>query len=310
MRPRNTVDSAQAQINHFWYNPGDQGFDSQFQKLKQIPPITTDMPYDVMMSYIAIDSFARTEFFNDIPLNRWLDEGKSNDTIKSVVKYLYLINNYDPVRLCQYMNNTSRKTYLTNIQYLINTENTLLERVLKNSPDKLALNDLNIAHYYLRIKINKIDKAPWKNHENEFFYSVNADVIDTLKGKVFKHCTDNLSFSSDANSNSHKSSICFHYVSGQYSLDGNRIIDPSLLDESGNLTLRPGQELIVSLMYGNYKWDYEHDYFGLMLLTAFPIMNEKVYDPGHEWSKDSVTDYQKWKNIFNNKVAQLLSGGY
>lgn len=70
------------------------------------PAYTTDMPIDVLVGYIVIDSLRKVKTPDEIEayLNS-LDY--SNDTLRRIMKYLYTIVDYDPIRFRRYAVGTS-----------------------------------------------------------------------------------------------------------------------------------------------------------------------------------------------------------
>lgn len=64
--------------------------------LGALPPITSNMPYDVMMSWIASDSVCRT--MNIDAVESFLRH-TSDDTVKMAMKYYYRLHSYNPLAL-------------------------------------------------------------------------------------------------------------------------------------------------------------------------------------------------------------------
>jgi hypothetical protein len=301
-----------------WFYPSEYQFETNVPLLNYIPPITTDMPYEIMMSYVFLDSLMRNypPALDTIIVRRWFEEKSKNDTVKAVIKYLYKLQDYDPVRFHCFAYTTGhafipyRKTLYalsSDIYRLLSAIQTL------NNPSITALQDLLDADYVLKVHVNYIDTMPWPDHPNKFLYGVNATVIDTLKGRVYKNnCSQNM-VKKGENDQFQTNGPCikFSYATGPYSGRGSgHIIDQTLLNSTGKLTLQTGQDIVVTLSYGNHKIDYNNHYFALTVITAIPIINGQVKDGSHIWSDSTLLNYTDWKNSFNQRVNMLLNGGY
>jgi hypothetical protein len=320
LRTRTSADASEAQTNGYWYNPSNYQFQIAYPVLQDIPPLSTGMDYEILLAYIYLDSIMRSYTKNDIGqiYHNWNLQNTYNDTLSRAVKYLYKLKDYDPIRFYQYMHSLGN-SYNISLNGLISFESMLFDKIVLNSQNQIAMNDLNHADYILKIHVNSINSLPRREYpnlqliSNEYIYQVNADVNEILKGQVIYDCNTN---QTKIKKNLDKPStpnitICFDYITGPYSNDViNFKVDPSLLNNDGNLTLQSGQDLIVFLYHCNYLWDYNYDYFNLTLIKAFPIVNEQVLDISNEWSRYQSLNYLDWKNLFLQDVNLLLMGGY
>lgn len=324
IRTRTTQDSIIAQLNGYWFNPSHYQFEVQYPKLQVIPPLSTGMDFETLLAYVYLDSLMRStnkDMIWQMCLQRWYQEKTKNDTIIQAVKYLYKLKDYDPIRFRQYSQSTSKPLYKFNLVAIQGIIDRLLYNIVLNTQNQIAMVELNNPDYIFKVHVNSIDSIPRRGYPNdtlrpnEFVYQVNATVLDTLKGKVFQQCNNIQPLSKKDTKNkalAELSNICFIYGKGPYYNEFNQSfnIDPVLLNTYGNLSLTPGQDLIVFLDHGNYYWDYDFDYFQISLLTVFPIINGQVIDISHVWSNSNILDYSDWKNAFLQKRDMLLNGGY
>lgn len=222
----------------------------------------------------------------------------------------------------QYLNNVSSKYYHQSLNNLTSSEIGILSSILsKNSKKQHALSIINYAAHILRIKVNSVETAkridkPYKKTD-KLIHNVYATVIDTLKGRVFSNCNCNIllkqktTLNEEYNDN-HGSKICFTYGQGPYTKGKN---DESLLDLSSDyfpkdIQLKPGQELLVTLTYFDYKRDWDFDYLTPTLIYVIPIIDGKVVDWNHDWSDSDKIEYSKWKEIYKSKYDALLNGEF
>ncbi|MCX6146662.1 MAG: hypothetical protein NTW25_05345 [Candidatus Kapabacteria bacterium] len=314
-----SFDSLTCQINGFWYNLAYDQFQVKYHKPAYLPPLSTDMNYETLLSYIFLDSLLRTVDYKTLNTNyftRWSENKLKNDTILSLIKYIYKIIDYDPIKFTQYGDAADGKYYkmsASNFKSKISQLYDALNHTL-NSPAMLCL--LN-ADYILRVHINTIDSLPMLNSKGQlrngsFRFNANATVIDTLKGRVFKQCSyNNTSIQKDKNNQTQDiySNICFSFCTG------NQTREPYLLEEktySGkkDLTFKQGQDVIIFLEHSGYLQDYQNDYYNLTLYKAIPIINGQAKDLKKTFSNFELLNYSDWKNAFLEKVNMLLTGGY
>ena len=192
VRPISRTDSATGAYMGNWFYPSEYQFETNFPLLNTIPPITTGMPYEIMLSYIFLDSLIRNypPALDTTIVKRWFDEKSKNDTVKAVLKYLYKLQDYDPVRFILYAYSTGHAfiPYNTTLYAIKGKINRLLEAVQTLfDPSITALMDLLQADYVLKVHVNSINSLPWFAHPDQFAFGVNATVLDTLKGRVYKN---------------------------------------------------------------------------------------------------------------------------
>ena len=321
MRPRAAKDSIQANFNGMWYKPEFDQFELQYPKLTTLPPLSTGMDFETMISYILLDSLMRSvsmDTLNQKYTNRWNEAKVKNDTIINAVKYLYKIVDADPIRYNQYRVSIGKSTYKTYLQEVDGSITDLLYNIIGNNNTAKSLKYLLRSDYILKIHINSIDSLPTRNYPpmrgiypGQFTYRVNASVIDTLKGKVFQNCYTPMQVQKIDNIQTVSSEICFTYGTGPYENDVNLFkLDPSLKNSLGNLKLQAGQDAVVFLSHGSYLWDSNYDYFNLSMFNIYPIIGGDFKDVSNVWSSSNSLNYGDWKTIFNQKKAILLNGGY
>jgi len=169
-----------------WYDSTTAMFQERYPIISNIPPITTSMPYEILQGYIYIDSLMRytTPNMTDSLIDSWTT---MNDTLKYTMKYLYELEDYNPVIFRQYwdevwwhqrpvidsgagfqivfrddftMPNDSEPnipTYLAiyrnDLQNLIWKLNVKFAHLIPNETERAALFSLSEAHYILRVRI-------------------------------------------------------------------------------------------------------------------------------------------------------------
>lgn len=322
VRKREYLDSINAEMNGYWYHPEFDQYEVQYPKLQIVPPLSMGMDYETLLSYIFLDSVIRTAstellFINY--LDYWKETKTKNDTIIQAVKYLYKIIDYDPIRFAQYNASVAAAVY----QIPPDVAGGFIKERLYDiagefGPNSQAIEDLIRSDYILKVHVNSVDSMPERNYPpkkgiypNEFTYKVNATVSDTLKGRVFKNCSPQAILGNPNSGQSLDAQICFTYGTGPYQNDVYPFkLNPALKDGAGNLRLRAGQDVIVSLSYDSYLWDKNYDYFDLSLISVYPVIDGQVKDISHVWSNSVSLNYGDWRAVFDQKKEMLLNGGY
>lgn len=323
----------------YWYDSTNSMYQKQLPIIRSIPPITTGMPYDVLMSYIYLDSLLRfsTTWQQNELLRTWTS---ANDTLTNAIKYLYKIKDYDPIVFNQYMGEVAlnhNSAYGGRYESsLIDLNYNLSNKIKSLIPDnkKNAFFALLFADYILRVQVVYIDSMPNKQLlsgikvKDSNVYCVYARVLDTIKGKKFKdlnNYSENniLKNKISLNPSIQEPIISFEYIKRIYYQRPyypntpymNIENDDAFKDENGEFSMHVGQEAIVFLKYANQLFDFENDYFSLILEStcsnsALPINDEKVKDINLIWNNDNLIEYDSWKQNITDLIEQILNGSY
>ncbi len=328
-----------------WYEQSNSMYEERFPIIRSIPPISTDMPLEILLGYLSLDSTLR--FGTDMILEATLNSMTSmNDTIAGAIKYLYLLKDYNPTIFKQYAEevwlhkyHSHSNIYDTTLQklisgsyiekyranldkFVISTTNKYKELIPADSERK-ALYSMAYADYILRVEIMSVDSTHNKHTSNiGYRYQAKANVKEILKGQSL-NCIEN-SDKIKKETDEIQTGICdiyFQFLPASYSCVYSDRIDKlySLIDtnftdnKNGLFYMKPGQEAIVFLTYANSKYDTLFDYFDLDVeprcsLNALPIINETVYDVNHVWTQSGVEIYFAWKNRYmylKNKIINM-----
>ena len=308
-------------------------FHHSYPIIKDIPPLNTSMPLEVIMGYIFVDSLARHMQRNEM-MSRMKSWNTLNDTLKSIAKFYYKMMDYNPCILHQYSKETELNQSLRYKTDVITLRNETEFEYCRLSPDSLKniFRTLITSENILRVKVVAIDSMkppqPAYGDTNSFeFFAGTCQVLDTIKGRVFPSITNNQpifknkkyrmqSFITDANT----TYMYFQYedvTTPQNFRSDNSIpylfqkSDPRLTKYNGGFGLQIGQEIIVFLTRGSRLMDEHNDYYILSpnyycSNAALPIVNGIVYDVNKIWSDAETLSYQDWLEKFNYYKNLLL----
>ncbi len=346
-----------------WYDSNTAMFQERYPIIRSIPPISTDMPYNILMGYIYADSLMRCTTPNqtDSLIKSWTS---LNDTLKYAIKYLYELEDYNPVIFRQYCDElwwhqrptvdsgagykvvfedgftmpngsephipTYLAVYRNDLLGLVSKLNVKFAHVIPNESERAALFSLSEAQYVLRVRIlSASDSVPNKYvayPPNQYRYQVTAEVLDTIKGRVFNSYglsgPDAISMPNSANP----------IIKIQYSPKDYWIIDEetdfgiiypnpdsSFLDQSihsmHSFKFTPNQECIVFMVNESRFVDSTADYYDFITeprasAAALPIINGQVRDVNHIWSSETYLPYSEWRNRIEALINKIRTMNY
>lgn len=238
------------------------------------PPLSTSMPLDVLIGYIALDSASRvsgTGYVDSISAVRPM-----NDTILMMMKYAYEVVDYDPIRFLSYSYD-----FRSGISCAPNTirmgMNTVIAKHSTNLREDLILltSDI-IAKVRITAVENIIDSGAKRSRDARI---IGFTVVDTIKGRVLPNICAQITSSvgSVPTSQSTGPGTCQYFdVRTDWA---ESIMTKPILDS----TLRIGRELYVGLHLSVVCIDSAHVYFTLIptwnstlgLLALYPVDSAK-----------------------------------
>ncbi len=333
---RRNIDKEGFQQWRYWYE--NYLYETQYPILRSLPPLSITMPWDILASYIYMDSLARFDNTNltERTLDRWRYERMINDTLRGMAKYIYRMMDYDPSRFTQYIDEVDLKggtRYKASLRGISSRVSPLIFESLPSTEPRAAFMALLESSYILRVKVCSIDSMPTNSSSRgaKYLYQVTADVLDTLKGQVFIPCPEAQQLSQQKTSSmartlsSHPGCMQFVYVNGLYF--NPRTIPPGAPDiytardpefafgRDSLFAMKAGQEAVIFAVHNGRLVDSANDYYHMRLdartsFGALPIINGQVRDINHIWSDQTMLSYEEWKRQFMALRDRLLSGAY
>lgn len=163
------------------------------QPMTQLPPLSSDMPLDIMVSWIVIDSLCRTAA-DDVLWQRMMTT--TQDSMKLGLKYLYKLMEYDPLLLKQY-----RLDLDYNQVHWKTTPNSLLLFVMGAYQQRFGrvsdvIKLLMDAGYALHVRVDNITSRESWDHSHippgwADRFCADLYVLDNIKGKkLYPKCNE------------------------------------------------------------------------------------------------------------------------
>jgi hypothetical protein len=291
--------------------------------IQSIPPYSLNMPYDVLLAYIALDSVC-----NHAPKNAYQEFIRNqtyNDTLRYIMRYYFKAMDYDPILFKQYL-------YQADVDSInpSHVRSDVTKMISYNSPTpfthRIILNAYYIAHVSITDTIRLVDTSAMSSKNGII---VTTDVLDLIKGQRLPNCTDyNYPYKYDVldkSDNPHPASfeelpdscLQFYYCLEWYrGVSGDRIDAGALtaVDSNGDPWIKKDKEYIVflKLIYNcTYNGKYYLSTFPLTsaseTLTMYPIENGMVQDPGNEFGLGASVPVATFKNELNNLINEIVT---
>jgi len=300
-----------------------------FPIIRNIPPVDTIMPIQVKNAYLVVDSIAKL-LTTQTAIAFIKNLQPDSDTMKYIMKYLYLLQEYDYIRFEQYLTEVS---YNNSGKYRLNLSEILYPIIMKmyksNDSQKyrrLSLIDCGIIVKGVVVKIDSMKPPIWYRSDSDsgkyIYYNLTLNILDSLKGTILPMTVHNtLKNKEKIQSFSYPT---FNVEFGEGALPQTteywgaenspfRLVDFTMLDQHKRmLRFRLGDTAIIFLNNVETMSNREYDYIRLCLnnfygYPVFPVRNGLVRDVNRIWSNDEFTPYETWKNTFNN-VKNSIKG--
>ncbi len=337
---RRPINKQRWQETKVWYDSSTATFEVRYPIIRSLPPVNSGMPWDILGTYIYMDSLARFDAYNQTAkaLDRWMGEGTMNDTLRWMITYLYKVTDYNPIIFRQYADETELKMgnrYVASLNRLASGIKQGYRLAAPNKEDMRAIYAMLYSDYVLRVRVNRVDSMPLKNPGlfDTHIFRVTAEVVDTLKGHVFTTCNQQSTYKAldegeegpFVSTEGWNPCITFNYEHHNYPDPYGTPRGPFLyfardqeftMPADSGFTMKPGQEAIVFLSHHDALKDSTRDYYNLAVevqgWNALPVLDGQVRDLNRAWVSTSQTmiSYEEWKARFMALRDKILNGTY
>ncbi len=284
------------------------GIAYQFPRFSSFPPLTTDIPLEVIIAYKTIDSLCRS----NLKLPDWENFIKNqsyNDTLKYLMKYFQYITDYNGFKFYQYIKTEPNGGLLAD-----DIEWKVIKQVGKVTPVSDRMSTYSVIKSYFIYHIYVTDTMRYHNPDAAICQNqalVECTVLDTIKGKFIPECTG--AFSRDKigkirNTPQSNSGACLQF---EYCCEWERGRSQQFLsDTAGNAWVKKEKEYVVFLSPRYICRDSINCYFSLTpainesyVFSMYPIIQGFVSDPKNEFGLGTSVPL----NDFKNKIRFIIS---
>jgi len=297
-----------------------------YGNISVMPPLSTDMPFDVMIGYIALDSLRRNGDYS--LFKEFINKQTYNDTIRTIFKYYYKMLDWNPMLFHSYIKNTDYcKLPLPIIQ------DEIVEKYYNISPSRgNSLVALSYFIYHIRVldTLRFFDSTSFTYQRGLKCYS---EILNIHKGNILEsNCNiqeNNLSVKNIAYSNDTlqitNPILCFDIRLdwhrgediGDVVLIGNDNypwsgIKEKMVDSIDVPWIKSNQEYIVFLK--PVLIDYNKNYnkyqlfpvdFNSLTKGIYPIIKGYVQDPSNDFGLGTSVPYLEFIQNLNNMINQI-----
>lgn len=305
----------------------------KYEHLPYTPYLTTDMPYDVLIGYIALDSVRKN--IREADLLTFLSRQSYNDTLRYIMKYLYKMVDYNPILFALTTSHWHERGSILLSDFIYHVQNSVFAFSTNPYLDKLLLKSGIIAHILVEDTLNVIDSSS----QYSTVSIVTCAILDTIKGKVMPEAKvininpfsleTSTNESVDLPDNYLQFSYCLEWGRVQlnqvssddvgYTLiddDGNVIYPPRMMDSTGSGWVKKGKEYIVFLDFHLICKDINYSYltqFPFLMYSAtcnvYPIENGFVIDPVNEIGFGESVEVNNFKNLLKQRINTIINFG-
>ncbi|HPI19687.1 MAG TPA: hypothetical protein PKY56_04890, partial [Candidatus Kapabacteria bacterium] len=282
----------------------------EYPKYPYLPYYTTDMPYEVMLGYIVMDSVCN--YGNALLLDDFISRQTYNDTIKTIMKYIYRMADWDP-----YLFKRTQYSLPTNKLHPATVIEKLIEKSASLSSNYKLYKLILSSHFILHINVtDTLSRTYLSSNIPTPVAIVNYEVLDTIKGRKIPVCK-NVSIDNNTKITSQEesqivSNNCSQFgyslfwerdsVRNDIKFIGGHDYSKSLIDKDGILWTNKGKEYIVCLYIPLICETSYYDYSSItsnvipsLTCTMYPIENGNVQDPGNEFGFGTNVDVDQFK---------------
>ncbi len=286
----------------------------EFDYLKQYPPYSMEMPYDVLLAYVALDSISY--YSNDYAAKLFLERQTFNDTLKTIMKYFYKMVDFDPVRYQE--SRIYNDPHIQSVSIGMSLKDYIETTVKKLSPYSKIDYPLMRSNYILHVKVKGIidESDSSRPFPISSFYQIKCQILDTIKGKriPLMHFPANqggIINNSKSNNKSIQQSILpdsafvFDYTPGW---------SGGLWDDDGTPIIKIDGEYIVFLDGFVICYNKEKSYFEFRpawpeykSFLFFPIKNGNINDNSDSFGFGKNISVIEWKNKLRQRINEILN---
>ncbi len=283
-----------------------------------MPPLSPSMPYNVLLGYLVADSVFKQ--FDRKQMTEFMRRQTDNDTLKYMKKFMYLIEDYNPIDFYLYLSHekSTYKLFTDNAEQLIYSQLTKMS----NQPfiDYILSASFFIAHVNIidtirRVQVTDVDS-------NMEIAIAECQIIDTIKGKVIPECHD-LNIIGHDIKNINKNKILSYQpalpgscLQFQYTIQWHRgaPYGPYLMDSTGKQLTKKNMEYIVFLRPRLICWDSTSTYYyftpvntGSITYSMYPIINGIVQDPNNDFGFGTGLTVSEFITNLRNKINTIIN---
>lgn len=291
--------------------PNTRGFFYSYQKSDYRQLLTSDMPYEVMIGYILADSIVKHLPGVGITEDLIKQIGRNSDTMAYILKYLYLLADYDPIRYQSFLMASDKDVF-----EMKNTGTNVLQQIAERMKGDPRIRYI-ISSYILHVKVDKTEFIDSSGghlcSKKDVAY---CTVLDTIKGQILPNL--NTAILSNGQNKYNKNSentiipqrteFVFSYCHQWNRSDNHYITIPI-----GASWIKPNREYIIFVTPFSICGDLNTSYYAIAPIGAglshgmYPIENGFVFDEGNSMGRGERVPVQEFKDMIRRQIDSIIN---
>ena len=254
------------------------------------PPYSSDMPLDLFVGYLALDSLSKSANLNEF--NDFLWRQSFNDTIKTMMKYLYKIIDYNPTKYFNFEMDNKTIIRKSQVRFIVSDFLTFIK---ERSPNPILDVSLLSSYFIGSITVSSVyNYTDTSAIEARTKSLITAQIDSLIKGQTPLSCFDNLSINPTNNR-----CIQFEIAQEWFDLD------------SSNFTVVPGQKYFIFCDYRYLCNVGTTNYYTILPLgiagsRIYPILDNNLIDLNNELGFGVNTNINIFYNNINYRINEII----
>ncbi|MBX3044369.1 MAG: hypothetical protein KIT33_14490 [Candidatus Kapabacteria bacterium] len=269
--------------------PEDQGLNFEIPLNHNCPPYSTDMPFDVLIGYIALDSLTKNVDIDDY--YSFMNNQTYNDTIKTMMRYFYKMLEFNPEKYLNYKHSGQINKYEA-----MDYEHLFYDFVRRISPEPILDASLLASFVIAKITVNSVYNYNDSIARSAKTASIITAYIDSLiKGKVISECPNPPIIGSPIQK-------CIKFE-----------IAKEWFTYNPDFEMIPGQSYFVFFDYRLICKTETSSYFTIFPLrfvdsktnSIYPVIDNSIIDIHNELGFGTNIDINTFYNLIQTRVNQI-----
>ncbi|MDX9791161.1 MAG: hypothetical protein WCZ17_11065 [Candidatus Kapaibacterium sp.] len=270
--------------------PEYQGLNFVVPLNQNCPPYSTDMPLDVFIGYIALDSVTRNVEIEDY--YTFMNRQTYNDTIKTMMRYFYKMVEFNPVKYLNYKHSGQINKF-----EVMDYEHSFYDYVKRISPEPILDASLLASFVIAKISVSSVENYIVPTARNAKTISlITANIDSLIKGNSLITCSGPPVIGSSNVENCIKFEIAKEWF----------VNNPEF-------EMIPGQSYFVFYDYrlicksetSSYFTIFPLRFAGSMTNSIYPVINDNLIDVFNELGFGTSVNLNTFYNGIQNRINQI-----
>lgn len=271
--------------------PEDQGLNYEIPLNQNTPPYSTDMPFDVLIGYVAMDSLTKNVEIEDY--YQFMMKQQYNDTIRTMMRYFYQMIEYNPEKYLNYKHNGQPSKF--GVAYY---EHYFYDYLLRISPQPILEASLLASFTIAKITIldvqNYIDtNARWAKTMG----TITARLDSIIKGHSMLNCFNSPPVEEPINQK------CIKFEIAKEWFQDTTVYDSFLPGQSFFVFFE--NRLICKTETSSYFTIFPLRFVGSLNNSIYPIIDNRLIDTNNELGFGVSVDLNIFYNGIQNKINEI-----